>query len=284
MPRKAAGPEPQGRGSDAPAPVTRSSRFSRPRTSGSAQAPTGTRPFSVTTPDTGCSVTVESRTSPVVGTVTASARTNVMGAASLISAGDRGDNAGIRLSPLPAICPARLPARRPSSTAIGASRLHRQVCRLGRRLGNRLRGRDVGYIGRGGRQRGMPEELLDDGQGGSALDLAHGPSVPEAMRMDTLLDPGLGREPLAERPDVGVPQGLALERAEERVPTSQPQALPAVEPAVDSLGRVARQRRGSRLVALPMQHADGTTGGVEVFGIDRERLGDAQPGAEEDGE
>src|SRR5262245_13249916 len=116
MPLKAAGPEPQGRGSDARAPVTRSSRFSRPRTSGSAQAPTGTRPFSVTTPDTGCSVTVESRTSPVVGTVTASARTNVMGAASLISAGDRGDNAGIRHSPLPAICPARLPARRPSVT------------------------------------------------------------------------------------------------------------------------------------------------------------------------
>src|SRR5262249_4572524 len=57
-----------------------------------------------------------SRTSPVVGTVTASARTNVMGAASLISAGDRGDNAGIRLSPLPAICPERLPARRPSVT------------------------------------------------------------------------------------------------------------------------------------------------------------------------
>src|SRR5499433_516012 len=83
---------------------------------GIGTAPTGTRPFSVTTPDTGCSVTVESRTSPVVGTVTASARTNVMGAASLISAGDRGDNAGIRLSPLPAICPARLPARRPSVT------------------------------------------------------------------------------------------------------------------------------------------------------------------------
>src|SRR5215510_14934301 len=74
---------------------------------GIGTAPTGTRPFSVTTPDTGCSVTVESRTSPVVGTVTASARTNVMGAASLISAGDRGDNAGIRLSPLRAICPAR---------------------------------------------------------------------------------------------------------------------------------------------------------------------------------
>jgi hypothetical protein len=40
----------------------------------------------------------------------------------------------------------------------------------------------------------VSEELLDDGQGSPALDLSQGPPVPEAMRVDALLDPGLRRE------------------------------------------------------------------------------------------
>ena len=52
----------------------------------------------------------------------------------------------------------------------------------------------------------MAEELLDDGQGRAALDLAQGPAVPEAVRVHALLDPGLGCELLAEGPDVGIPR------------------------------------------------------------------------------
>jgi hypothetical protein len=50
---------------------------------------------------------------------------------------------------LPAICPARPPARCPSVRGIGPLRLQRQVSRLARRLGDRLRRRDMRDVGRG---------------------------------------------------------------------------------------------------------------------------------------
>jgi hypothetical protein len=66
------------------------------------------------------------------------------------------------------------------------------------------------------------------------------------------------------------------------VPTSEPEPLPAVEPPVNSLGRVARERGGARLVSLSVEHAERSAGGVEIFRVQRERFGDAQPAAEED--
>jgi len=49
-----------------------------------------------------------------------------------------------------------------------------------------------------------PRKLLDDGQGSSALDLAQGPAVAEAVRVNTFREAGLGREPLAESAHVAV--------------------------------------------------------------------------------
>src|SRR5262245_13140909 len=56
----------------------------------------------------------------------------------------------------------------------------------------------------------MPKELLDRVERRPGLHLAERPSVSQAIRVDALLDPGLGREPLAERADVAVPEGLPL--------------------------------------------------------------------------
>jgi hypothetical protein len=91
------------------------------------------------------------------------------------------------------------------------------------------------------------------------------------MWMDALLDAGLGREPLAERTHVAVPQRLARERAEERVPAGEPEPLSTVEPAVDGLGRIARQRGRARLVTLPVEEAERAAGGVQVSREERER-------------
>jgi len=102
--------------------------------------------------------------------------------------------------------------------------------------------------------------------------------------MAPLLDPRLRREPLAERTHVTVPQRLALERAEERVPAGQPEPLSAVEPAVDGLGGVAGQRGCAGSVALSVEDAERAAGEVEVFREERERLRDAEPRAEEHGQ
>jgi len=68
------------------------------------------------------------------------------------------------------------------------------------------------------------------------------------------------------------------------MPAGEPESLPAVEPAVHGLGRVAGEWSGARLVALPVQYAERAAGGVEVFREERQRLGDTQPGAEEHSE
>src|SRR5262249_39210889 len=80
---------------------------------------------------------------------------------------------------------------------------------------------------------------------------------------------------------VAVPQRFALEGAEERMPARELEPLPAVEPAVHGLGRVAGEWRGPRLVALAVEHADRAARGIEVLGEERQRFGDSEPGAEE---
>jgi hypothetical protein len=80
------------------------------------------------------------------------------------------------------------------------------VRRLGACLRDRRRRRDVLEVDARRVQRAVPEELLDRVQGRSALHLGKRPAVPEPMRVDPLLDPGLGRQPLAERPHVAVPK------------------------------------------------------------------------------
>src|SRR5262245_61150478 len=101
------------------------------------------------------------------------------------------------------------------------------------------------------------------------------------MRVDALFDASLRREPLAERAHVGVPEGLALERAEERMPAGESDPLPTLEPAVDGVGRVRGQRGGARLVALAVEHAERAAGRVEVLRVERQGFRDAEPGAEE---
>jgi hypothetical protein len=102
----------------------------------------------------------------------------------------------------------------------------------------------------------MSEKLLDGVQRCAALDLGERPAVPKPIRVDALLDPGLRREPLAERAHVAVPERLALQRAEERMPTGEPESLPAVEPAVDGLGCVAGRRAAAIALRVPSQSAE----------------------------
>src|SRR5262249_16007116 len=78
------------------------------------------------------------------------------------------------------------------------------------------------------------------------------------------LDPRLRREPLAERAHVAVPERLALERAEEHVPTGQAEPLPTFEPAGDGVGCVRREWGGGRLVGLAVEHAGGVARGLVV--------------------
>src|SRR5262245_12124005 len=130
----------------------------------------------------------------------------------------------------------------------------------------------------------MPKKLLNDGQRSPALDLAQCPPVPEPMRVDPLLDTGLRRESLAERAHVAVPQRLAVERAEEGVPSGEPKALSTFEPAIDGVGRVAGQRGRACLVTFAVKHTERAACWVEVFGEQCECLRDAQPRTVEDGQ
>ena len=77
--------------------------------------------------------------------------------------------------------------------------------------------------------------------------------------------PALAASRLQSAAHVAVPQRLAPERAEQRVPAGEPESLPAFEPAVDGVGRVGGKRSGARLVALAVEHAEGAAGGVEVL-------------------
>jgi hypothetical protein len=97
----------------------------------------------------------------------------------------------------------------PRSRGIGLPRLHREVRRVRGRPGDGRRRRDVREVGRGGVQRPVSEELLDRIQRRAALNLGERPAVPQAMRVDALLDSGLRREALAERPHVAVPERRA---------------------------------------------------------------------------
>src|SRR5262249_7181943 len=76
----------------------------------------------------------------------------------------------------------------------------------------------------------------------------------------------------------------ALERAEEWVPPSEPETLPTFEPAVHSLRGVGGQWGRASLVALPAEHSERAAAGVNVLRGERQRLGDAEPGAEERGQ
>jgi len=130
-----------------------------------------------------------------------------------------------------------------------ASRLHCQMRGLGRRLGYGRRGRDVAEVDARRGERAVADELLDRVERCPSLHLAERPAMPEPVRVAALLDSGPGSEPLAQRPHVAVPQRPALERAEERMPSGEPESLPAVEPAIHGLGRIARERGGARLLS-----------------------------------
>jgi len=96
--------------------------------------------------------------------------------------------------------------------------------------------------------------------------------VAQAVGVDTLLDPGAGREAGEEAAHVARGDRLALERAEEWSPTRQAERAAAVEPALEQRegGRVHADR--AALVALAVEHGDGAGGLVDVLGVERERL------------
>jgi hypothetical protein len=100
----------------------------------------------------------------------------------------------------------------------------------------------------------MAEELLDDGQGRPALDLAHRPTVAEAVdgpasrsqpSPRAACRASSRRSPTAARPGACRRAGAGRSAG----------AAPGIEPAVDGLGCVAGQRRGARFVALSVENA-----------------------------
>ena len=103
--------------------------------------------------------------------------------------------------------------------------------------------------------------------------------VAQAVRVDTLLDPCLFRNPREERSDVGGLERSALEGAEEGLSPGEADALPALEPASEDGEGSGVKPNGAATIALPMENGDRPAGSVDVLREERKHLSNAKSAA-----
>src|SRR5207344_299662 len=103
----------------------------------------------------------------------------------------------------------------------------------------------------------MAEELGYHRQGRTGPVQLDGEGVPQAVRMDALLDPGLGGHPLEHHADVLRGYGAAaIEKAEQRAAADAEVAAP-VDPAHQRVVSAGVEPAGLRLTGLGVEQPDG---------------------------
>lgn len=137
-----------------------------------------------------------------------------------------------------------------------------------------------------GRDVRVPELLRDDADLDALGAEFRGVGVAQAMGVDALLDAGLAGEAREQDADVARRERVTVAQAEDgavRV-RSDAETRPDLEPRLDHRepARVHADRPAA--VAFAVEDADGSSHGVEILRVERERLGDAQAGAVEDGQ
>lgn len=109
-----------------------------------------------------------------------------------------------------------------------------------------------------------------------------GVRVAEAVGVDPLGDPGPLGQAWQEHARVGRAEGAAVQAAEDRGPGVDPAGPAHMEPRAHEDERPGVHPHRAGAAALPAQHPHGSVGRVDVLQVQRERLGDAKPGAVED--
>ncbi len=107
-------------------------------------------------------------------------------------------------------------------------------------------------------------------------------AVSQAVRMNPLFDPCLGRQSLHQVPDVAGVDRLPLQGAEERGAARESQLFPCVHPAVDRCKGAGVDPSDAGLVSLPVEDTECAGLAVDILGLQGERLGVPQTGSVED--
>jgi hypothetical protein len=133
-------------------------------------------------------------------------------------------------------------------------------------------------------QAGMAQLLLDDVQRGPLVRQLERVSVPQAMGVDSFLDPGLCGKAFHQIPDIDAVQWATSRRAENGPASSEVQCSPSIQPSLQDLTRRGIEPHQPGSVALPVKYPHGPPLGIAVLGHQAEGFAHPQAATVKDDE